>query len=682
VRTLTPQTGDRQPVPRARGEGLGGGLDRGSAPWVLAGAVLVLWGLRFGVGLGESSWFAVADVLDVAIGIAVMASSGWLASSPRARVARGLVALAVVMAFLAWAVQQIMIAPAYATDELAFDQYAAHLVLHGVDPYRASMAPAFARYQVSPDAYTLRFDGQPVTQLSYPALAFLAYLPLLAVGVNAQAGQIVDIASWAVAIALAWWLVRPSWRPLALVLTSLSAYVAYAVGGVTDTLFVPLLIGAAALLERFVEGRRWGWVAPALLGVAMAVKQTPWLVAPFLLVVVWRWSAQEHGTAVARARAWRFVAIATLSFAVWQVPFVVADPRAWLAGILTPFDGSIVPDGQGLVALTLGFGVGGSGGEWLSLLSIVLVVGGLVALWEAWPGGGWLAFVLPVVALFFATRSFGSYFVNLVPPALVAMSRWPRGRAEGRRLRVVLAACGGLVVAGVAAWALSNPPLEVRIMGVHTSGQLATVDRVTLEVDNVSGAPQRPVYVAALAGSFSVPWVELSGPAVIAPHSSARVELGAPNFPAEPSVSGGFQIVALAGHAMAPSALYEPGLLHLALIPDAVNKPVPLGQPVLLRAELLNRFDESVHEAGVPVFLGQIIYAQRGLLYASASINGSAPGATPVEELTNPAGIATFVVVDRTSEPDPVSFEANLVSSSGFYPYGYSQIVPIRFAAR
>jgi|GEM_PF-5426350 len=76
-------------------------------------------------------------------------------------------------------------------------------------------------------------------------------------------------------------------------------------------------------------------------------------------------------------------------------------------------------------------------------------------------------------------------------------------------------------------------------MGVHTSGQLATVDRVTLEVDNVSGAPLRPVSVAALAGSFSVPWVELSGPAVIAPHSSARVELGAPNFPAEPSASGG-----------------------------------------------------------------------------------------------------------------------------------------------
>jgi len=180
----------------------------------------------------------------------------------------------------------------------------------------------------------------------------------------------------------------------------------------------------------------------------MAVEQTPRLIAPYLLVVVWRWSAQEHGTAVARARAWRFVAIATLLFAVWQVPFVVADPRGWLAGILTPFDGSIVPDGQGLVALTLGFGVGGSGGEWLSLLSIVLVVGGLVALWEAWPGGGWLAFVLPVVALFFATRSFGSYFVNLVPPALVAMSRWPRGRAEGSRLRVVLAACGGLVVGG------------------------------------------------------------------------------------------------------------------------------------------------------------------------------------------------------------------------------------------
>ncbi|WP_298447254.1 hypothetical protein, partial [Ferrimicrobium sp.] len=130
---------------------------------------------------------------------------------------------------------------------------------------------------------------------------------------------------------------------------------------------------------------------------------------------------------------------------------------------------------------------------------------------------------------------------------------------------------------------------------------------------------------------------------------------------------------------IAPSPLYQPGLLHVALVPDAIGTRVPLGQPVILHAELLNRLDQRVRKAGVPVYLGQVVYAQRGLLYGGSSINRSAPGATPVEELTGSNGVASFRIVERSVEADPISFEANLVSTSGFYPYGYSQIVPIRF---
>ncbi len=656
-------------------------VGEGAGPWILVGAILVLWGLRFGVGAQESGWFAVGDALSVAAGIAVMIGAPWLTSSKSARWVHGIVVAVVVLAFLAWAWQQILVSPAYATDELAFDQYAAHLLLGGIDPYRVSLAAAFPRYQVSPDAYTLRFNGSPVTTLSYPALAFLAYVPLLLAGVHAQAGELVDVAAWAVTIIVAWFGTRSAWRPLVLVLVSLSAYVAYAVGGVTDALFVPMLVGTAALIVRYVEHRRFGWLAPVLLGCAMAVKQTPWLVAPFLALVVLRMVADREGWGVAWRRLGLFVLITALAFVVWQVPFIIWDPRAWLAGTLTPFDSSVVPAGQGLVALTLAFGVGGAGFGWLSALSIVCFLGGLGVAWFMWPRSAWLAFLLPIIALFFATRSFGSYFVNLVPPALVALGLWPNGpyKARGPTLIWLFGGLGAVSFALFVGWLLSPSPLAVRIVNVHTSGQLATVDRVTLAVENSSGRSITPRYVAALAGSFSSPWVRLSGRASIPPHATETVVIGAPNFPAEPSIVGGFQIVTLAGHAIAPSPLYEPGLLHVALVPDAVGGDVALGQPVTLRAELLNRLDQRVREAGVPVYLGQVVYAQRGLLYASSSVNRSAPGATPVEELTGPGGVATFRIVERTAVADPISFEANLVSTSGFFPYGYSQVVPIRF---
>lgn len=657
----------------------------GFGAWVLLGAVLVLWGLRFGTGLQENAWFALAEPLLIAAGIAVMVSAPWLASSrPVARWARLVVVGLVVIAFLAWAWQQILIAPAYATDELAFDQYAAHLLLAGVDPYKVSLGAAFARYQVSPDAYTLRYNGLPVTTLSYPALSFLAYVPLLLAGIHAQAGEIVDVIAWAATIVVTWLAVPRSWRPLVLVLVSLSAYIAYAVGGVTDALFVPMLVGVAALLGRFVEHRRFGLLAPILLGCAMAVKQTPWLVAPFLAIVVLRAVADREGWPAAWRRLLFFVLLAGILFFVWQIPFILWDPRAWFAGVLTPFNSSVVPAGQGLVALTLSLGIGGGGLGWLSVLSFVFLAGGLVVTWLTWPRTAWLAFLIPVAALFFATRSFGSYFVNLVPPALVALGRWPNGPyvPSWSRLRVVIGGFAALIIVLLARWALSPAPLSVQIKGVHTSGQLATVDQVKLSVDNRTGASLRPRYVAVLAGSFSVPWVQLSGPTRIAPHSDGTVVIAAPNFPSEPSIVGGFQVVALTQGTMAPSPLYEPGLLHVSLVPSAVNQPVRFGQPVLLRAELLNRFDQRVRRAGVPVYLGQVVYAQRGLLYGSSSINRSAAGATPVEELTGVNGVATFRIVDDAHEVDPISYEANLVSTDGFYPYGYSQVVPIRFVAR
>ena len=52
-------------------------------------------------------------------------------------------------------------APDYGTDEIAFDQYAAHLALQGLNPYAHSMAAAFPLFHVSPNGYTFRLNGQP-----------------------------------------------------------------------------------------------------------------------------------------------------------------------------------------------------------------------------------------------------------------------------------------------------------------------------------------------------------------------------------------------------------------------------------------------------------------------------------------------------------------------------------------
>ena len=44
--------------------------------------------------------------------------------------------------------------------------------------------------------------------------------------------------------------------------------------------------------------------------------------------------------------------------------------------------------------------------------------------------------------------------------------------------------------------------------------------------------------------------------------------------------------------------------------------------------------------------------------------------------------MATFTIAGTKATLDPVSFEANLVSSTQYYPYGYSEIVTMQFGRR
>ncbi len=143
---------------------------------------------------------------------------------------------------------------------------------------------AFSLFHVSPDGYTFLLNGQPVTSLSYPALSFLLYMPFLLAGWSSQLAVAINVLAWAIGIVLTFALLPRSLRPLAIVIGSFSVYISYAVGGVTDALFVPLLIGAVYKWDQFPRLRGVAaYRGPVLLGLAMAVKQTPWLVLPFLV---------------------------------------------------------------------------------------------------------------------------------------------------------------------------------------------------------------------------------------------------------------------------------------------------------------------------------------------------------------------------------------------------------------
>jgi uncharacterized membrane protein len=657
--------------------------------WTLAGVTLLLWSLDLFGAVDSSPWLSPVMVVLTLWGFGVIVGS-WYPRPVDPRLATVLAWTTVglvVAALVFWSYTQIVTAPAYGTDEVAFDQYAAQLFLHGANPYVHSMAPAFSLFHVSPNGYTFRLTGQPVTSLSYPALSFLIYVPFLALGWSTQLAVWVNVAAWALGIVLGFALLPREVRALAPVVASLGIYIGYAVGGVTDALFVPLLIGAVYRWDRFATTRGpWAWRAPLLLGLAMAVKQTPWLVLPFLAGGIAAEARAIGGWGAAARTTGRYLALVAGAFLVPNLAFIWASPHAWFTGVLTPVLSNVVPAGQGLVGLSLFLGIGGGS---LTAYSVALVVA-FFALWctylAAYPVFKAWAVVCPAIVLFFSSRSFGSYLVTLVPAAIVAACTLsPSARTTpSRRWRWVAVGGVGATLAAVASIFLIAPPLDLAITSVRTTGQLATVVQVGVRVTNRSDAPISPAFSVERGGTISAFWLQQRGPKTLPPGKSADYRLLAPNFFAQPPITDNFQVVAFTNRpgTVSVSPSFTSTTLHLSLDPDAINHVEPVDTPITIRARLLDQLDRPIQRAGVPVYLGQVTYTQQGLLLSQAIINGGQPGETPVTAYTNNNGVATFIVQGTAASNNPVYFEANLVNGTQFFPYGYSEILPIRFGRR
>ena len=655
----------------------------------LAGVFVLTWAFRIS-GYGTfASWSAIPVVILGLLGLLVIVAA-WLPASVVSEDRQhqiGWVALTAIIAALGiWSYFQVFTAPDYGTDEIAFDQYAAQLALHGINPYLHSMAPAFPLFHVSPNGYTFQLNGQPVTALSYPALAFEAYLPLLAAGVTTQAAVWIEIFSWALGAAILYAVLPRSIAPLAGLVASIDVYVGYAVGGVTDTLFVPLLIGAAVGWDRFASDRGLrAWYGPVCMGLAMAVKQTPWLVLPFVVAGIVVESRQRNGTRQAVRDGLRYTGIAFAAFTVPNLPYAAAAPSAWLNGIMTPFNSHTVPAGQGLVDISLSLMAGGGSLTAYNAAAAVVLAAMLACYVATYPALKPAAFLLPSVALFFADRSFGSYLVMLVPSALAAAATTSRlrGLKAARRWRWV-AAAGGVAAMAAVITALATPsPLSVSIESVRTTGQLATVGQVTLSVTNNTGANVRPAFTLENGTIMTAFWPPVSGPAVLAPHQHASYTIVAPSYPAMPSIQSGFQVLAFLTDpaSVSRTSVYLASDWRVILQPAAINQVVHVGQQITVQAEIVNRLDQPVAAGGVRIYLGQIIYAQQGLQYSEAFINNGLEGQTPVAALTNSQGVAIFKIRSPVGGSDPVYFEANLVNPTYFYPYGYSPILTVRFGS-
>ncbi len=475
-------------------------------------------------------------------------ASSWLVGSPRSRLFQRVTLGAVIVTALFPQSVEISTRTFYATDSAAFDQVAARALLHGADPYVASMSGVARLLSVPSRSWTYTVDGGHVTHFSYPAGSFLLSLPATALGVH-MAIDWTDLAAWLVTIVLLFALFPASLRWLAALLGLAPFFLGSFTSGGTDAMFLPFLVMAVWRWDRYGRPSEQGlarWIGPVSLGVACAIKQTPWFAVPILVTGIVL-EARRNGSTPIRS-CLRYLLTVVAVFAVVNLPFLPWHSGAWLQGTLIPLTGGLVADGQGLITLATHGLTGGVNLMMLSLAGALAMVG-VVAAFVAWyPQLKRIWPVLLTIPLFVAPRSLSSYLVDLIPVALVAalsVDNVPRDASEDRTtwrglfarpsVLVVVVSCVGVVIASFMAF--SGSPLQLSVRSFITSHAGTELDAVTVAVVNRTSDRLVPHFLvdAATGQNYDGFWTSSHRRlAALGPHDSETITLYPPAWTAAP----------------------------------------------------------------------------------------------------------------------------------------------------
>ncbi len=248
-----------------------------------------------------------------------------------------------------YVVTQIEHPGAYQTDALAFVHYSAILLSKGINPYPQDLQSALSMFSVSPEFITLTPNGNLVSTLNYPALQVIAFVPAVWAGVR-DARIIIYIFEIVTLVIIYVWAPKEI-RPLTLIPLFAGSDLAinFSAGSIADFIWILPLVLMVVYMDRPL-------VAGIMFGLASAVKQTPWLLAPYLLI----WFFKTDSGLKLQNRLMRvgvFTGAALAAFLIPNLWFMFKDFGAWYSGVVTPAFGNLVVLSQGLSLITLASGV-------------------------------------------------------------------------------------------------------------------------------------------------------------------------------------------------------------------------------------------------------------------------------------------------------------------------------------
>ena len=310
-------------------------------------------------------------------------------------------------------------------DGNTLDINAAFLLIHGRNPYTDSnIMDLIRRFPIQSDWTTPLRQGQFANRLDYPTNSELQ----TAINNDLKTGQASDLESkvsypalsfltlvpfaWLndynilpfyllchlLLIAIALVFARKALRPWVLVLGVASVYMWTPTFGDTLDMLYTLFVVLAWLL------RDHRWRSSLFLGLAIASKQIAWLFVPFYFIMTWR----HYGL----KEAFRRLVISGCIGLAINLPFILWNPHAWLAGVLAPIMDPMFPLGIGVINLSVDHLLPFFPPWVYTVLEIIALLASLLWYWRLSKEHPESAMLLAVIPFFFAWRSLPSYFYS------------------------------------------------------------------------------------------------------------------------------------------------------------------------------------------------------------------------------------------------------------------------------
>ena len=653
--------------------------------WETAHRVLTLVAIISCFGIAQEAWNSPVQVPATGALIALVFGAGLVlgscvatarTESQLARLDYWVLALAIVT-LAAQGLNSLYLNPAYGSDEAAFAQVAAHLLLHGHDPYGANLLSGLSQFRVPFQSATSTLSGGTVATFGYPSVPILTTAAAVLITGGFQAVPIANLVIIGLVAILMFKLLDRRLRPVAVIVCiGLPITLGFAIAGDNAVICMALLVlvaykwtnvGISGVLTRVHR------LQAVALGVAIATQQLAWFVTPFLLVGIYLLRCQSLGHKQALRLVLRYVAYAATAFLLLNLPFMIWSFHSWASAIGAPLTQNAIPYGQGFVDLTLFLGLGGGNLSAYNACAALLLFGLLAVYAINFRKLARACFLLPIIPLFYASRSLAEYFITIAPAVLVSVATFEDASLETavslpvslpvsrrfayRRLLSVGCLIPALVCLIVA---IATPqPLQMQVTSYRTNGTGGTIAQLRLRVHNTSGGALAPHFAANWMGQATTFWTLIQGPRVLAAGAEATYVLTVPNTGSAPSLNSPFVVEAFTSSPETFSSSKRMVMLPYSttMSPMAVSGALSSGTPVIFTVQIRSSSGGDAHKAGVQVILGQTTYLSAGPTPGSARINGGRVGRS-VAAYTDASGRAKFRVVDSRSGDLPVNFQA------------------------